>query len=403
MKKHLEYFENSAGLSRRALLRIAAGGAAAVAMLGKIRAANALAADAAPGIKICGQASLNPSDDDLKFLNEVGYNYVYGLGGLGQNGEMPTVEQLKAAKKRFADAGIVLDNVRYLIGGKGGYDINTLLLGLPGADAALERVKAWIRVTGKKGAGFDYTGARTMVTGVWESGIADARGGSMTRDFNPDSPNVHGSDYLNGLDPKTPKPAGGLNSLYWGREYSYDEVMANFKKYVAQGLVPTLEENNVFLAFHPDDPPVFEKLGGVARIMCNYKEYKHMFEVANSPYIGIQMCCGTWNEGGNLMGADLMKVLDEFYRMKKYREIHFRNISSPPVNGKPHFNETFQDVGYYDMYKIMKKLVDIGFNGLVHLDHTPKLVGAPYAYAAYASGFMHACLKRAEAEPKGAL
>ena len=61
------------------------------------------------------------------------------------------------------------------------------------------------------------------------------------------------------------------------------------------------------------------------------------------------------------------------------------------------------DSGYYDMFKIMKTLVDIGFNGMVHLDHTPKIVGAPYAYPAYAAGFMHACLVRAQNEPKGTL
>jgi mannonate dehydratase len=402
MNKDLQYFERSTNLSRRALAKIAVGGAAAIVALGKLRAANALSYSGPSGVKLTGQGSVNPTDDDLKFFNEVGYKTVYAFAP--RSGDMMTVDQMKAAKKRYSDAGIVLHNIRYLLGGPGGNDVNMLLLNLPGADQALERVKEWIRRTGKNGAGFDYTGSRLMITGVWESGLVDIRGGAMEREFDPTNPAVHGGDFLGDLQPGAKHPAGGLNTLYWGREYGYDEVMGNFKKYFAGELAPVLEENDVFLAFHPDDPPVFESLGGVARIMCNYRRYKAMFAAANSSHIGIQMCCGTWNEGGPLMGADLLPVLKEFHTLKKYREIHFRNVSSPPVDGKPHFHETFMDNGYYDYYKIMKTLVDIGFDGMVHLDHHPEdMPGGAYAYLAYAAGFMHACLVRAENEPKGTL
>ncbi|MEI9989045.1 MAG: mannonate dehydratase [Rhizomicrobium sp.] len=403
-KRSRQYFETDAGLSRRALGLIAMGGAAAVAALGNLRAANAMASDSLKnggGIKLCGQGSTNPTDDDLKFMNEVGYNYVYATA---TRGAMLTTDEQLAAKKRYADAGITLHSIRYLLGGKGGNDINTMLLGLPGADESLESVRSWIRSTGKDGAGFDYTGSRLMITGVWEDGMVDIRGGAMEREFDPTNPNVHRGDFLGDLAPDAKHPERGLNTLYWGRECGYDEVMANFKKYIAEGLGPVLDENNVFLAFHPDDPPVFESLGGVARIMCNYARYKAMFAAANSSHIGIQMCCGTWNEGGPKMGKDLLSVLKEFNTLKKYREIHFRNISSPPVKGVPNFHETFQDNGYYDMYKIMKTLMDIAFQGLVHLDHHPNnMPGSPYSYLAYVAGFMHACLVRAKAEPKGTL
>ncbi len=133
--------------------------------------------------------------------------------------------------------------------------------------------------------------------------------------------------------------------------------MGNFKKYFVGEIVPVLEETKVTFAIHPDDPPVFKSLGGVDRVMTNYDEYKKMFIAANdSPRVKIQMCCGTYNEGGDLMGATLPTVLRELWARKKYEEIHFRNISSPPVNGMPHFDEVFMDSGYYDMYKIMKTL-----------------------------------------------
>ncbi len=248
-KRARQHFENSAGLSRRALARIALGGAAAVAALGNLRAANAMAGDSlanGSGIKLCSQGSVNPTDDDLKFNNEVGYKYIYAPA---PRGKRMTVDEMVAAKKRYADAGISLHSIRWLLGGEGGNDINTMLLGLPGSDKALEDVRSWIRDTAK--AGFDYTGSRLMITGVWEDGLADIRGGATEREFDPTNPKVHGGDYLGDLQDGATRPAGGLNTLYWGREFSYEEVMGNFKKYIAQGLGPVLAENNVFLAFHP--------------------------------------------------------------------------------------------------------------------------------------------------------
>ena len=121
------------------------------------------------------------------------------------------------------------------------------------------------------------------------------------------------SDFLGGNKPGATRPAGGLKTLYWGREYKYDEVMDNFKKYFVKDIVPVLEEEGVFIAFHgPDDPPVFESLGGVARILSNYERIKAMFAAANSPNVGIQFCAGSWNEGGPLMGKDILEALREF-------------------------------------------------------------------------------------------
>ena len=330
----------------------------------------------------------------------------YAAGGGGGTGGRTflTVDEQKAAKKRYADAGLVLHNIRYMVGGPGNYALNSLLLDLPDRAHGTEHLKQYIRATGKNGAGFDYTGGRLMITGVWSSGETDIRNGTMSRQFDPNSPNARASDFLGGNKPGATRPAGGLKTLYWGREYKYDEVMDNFKKYFVKDIVPVLEEEGVFIAFHgPDDPPVFESLGGVARVLSNYERIKNMFAAADSPNVGIQFCAGSWNEGGPLMGKDILEALKEFAAIKKFREIHFRNVSSPPVNGMPNFHESFMDNGYYDYYKIMKTVVDIGWDGLVHLDHAPQMVGSPYSYPAYAAGFMHAVLNRARHAPKGQL
>jgi mannonate dehydratase len=85
-----------------------------------------------------------------------------------------------------------------------------------------------------------------------------------------------------------------------------------------------------------------------------------------------------------------------FFSAKKIWKIHFRNVSAP----LPHFVETFMDDGYYDMWKIMKALRDVEFDGIVILDHSPTMVGGNYTQTAYGVAYMKALLSRANAEAK---
>src|SRR5262245_64506288 len=87
----------------------------------------------------------------------------------------------------------------------------------------------------------------------------------------------------------------------------------------------------------------------------------HPMEIANSPNVGICLCCGTWLEGGRkLTGKDPEEMIN-YFGAKKIWKIHFRNVSAP----LPHFVETFMDDGYYDMYKIMRALRKVNFDGIV--------------------------------------
>ena len=56
------------------------------------------------------------------------------------------------------------------------------------------------------------------------------------------------------------------------------------------------------------------------------------------------------------------------------------------------------DNGYYDMWKIMKALRDVNFDGIVILDHSPMMVGGNYTQTAYGFAYMKALLDRANAE-----
>ena len=87
---------------------------------------------------------------------------------------------------------------------------------------------------------------------------------------------------------------------------------------------------------------------------------------------------------------------DRAFGAKKIWKIHFRNVSAP----LPHFVETFMDDGYYDMWKIMKALRDVDFDGIVILDHIPTMVGGNYTQTAYGFAYMKALLNRANAEAR---
>ena len=110
--------------------------------------------------------------------------------------------------------------------------------------------------------------------------------------------------------------------------------------------------------------------------------------------MGICLCCGTWLEGGTkITGKDPEETIRAFGAGKIWK-IHVRNVSAP----LPHFVETFMDNGYYDMYKIMKALADVRFDGIVILDHSPSMVGGGRPEMSYGVAYMKALLSRATAE-----
>jgi mannonate dehydratase len=252
-------------------------------------------------------------------------------------------------------------------------------LNLPGRDRKIEEYKQYIRSLGQ--AGIYYTTYAHMGNGIWSSGRAEIRG-AYAREFDMASPNKVG---IWG-DQKFNEP------LSHGRRFSQEEIWENYTYFIRQ-VAPVAEENNVRIGIHPDDPPVPE-LAGVPRcIFSNFEGYKRAMEIANSPNVGICLCCGCWNEGGpKLMHKDPAEMI-EYFGAEKIWKIHFRNVSAP----LPHFVETFMDNGYYDMSKIMRALVDVKFDGIVILDHTPEVVGGHYPEQAYGFAYMKALKDRAEA------
>jgi len=325
-----------------------------------------------PGIKVAIQLGANPSDDDLKFMNQIGVRYT----SVTVNRADDNVENFLRIKARVESAGLRVWN----IGHDGNRNQEEIVLNLPGRDARIEAYKQYLKNCGK--AGIHYVTYAHMGNGIWHTDRETTRGSASARGFNL----AKGGEGL---------WAGKIfkGPLSHGRLYTEAELWDNYEYFIRK-IAPVAEETGVFIGIHPDDPPV-PMLAGVPRcIFGNFEGYRRAIEMANSPNIGVCFCIGTWLEGGDLMGADVVTAIKYFGEMGKIWKVHFRNMSAP----LPHFVETFVDNGYYDMYSAMKALREVNFDGIVIGDHFPTMVGGDRVPVAYTVSWMRAFVDRANAE-----
>jgi mannonate dehydratase len=332
-------------------------------------------------------ALARPSEEYLLFIKQIGIESVL-VAGIPE--ELQNLEGLKSIKKTYIDAGLKV----YSVLGPIGLQPKEIVLNMPGRDEKIVEYLNWIRILGE--AGFRYTNSGFMgATGVWttgKGGPSNSRG-AATREFNESErtlAQLSQNTYFGGKGATNPEPTFKFDEPAFGREYGREEILENFSYFIRK-VVPVAEDSGVYVGFHPDDPPVYKSMAGVARIFSSFESIKEVLQIADSPNIGLILCGGIWLEGGEKMGASLTEAIDWFVSNNKTWEFHFRNVSSP----LPRFLETFPDNGYQDMFKMMKALVDAGYSGAVHLDHALDMVGAPYSYPAFSTGYMKACLQMA--------
>ncbi len=313
-------------------------------------------------IKLSMIVDPQPDDDQLKFAKQLGLNHVYTWVDANQR----DYNFLANLRQKTADAGLTLYNV-------GNFDVaksDKIHLALPGRDEVIEQFQEFIRNLGR--AGIHTTTFTWEPSRVWSSTPGESRGAVARR-----------------VDIEEMKQ----RPLTHGREYTKDEIWENFEYFIKR-ILPVAEEADVRLALHPNDPPA-ESLGGIPCLIHSYEDYKRAFEIANSPYLGMEFCTGCWLEGGDAFG-DMLGAIRYFHEQGKIFIVHFRNVTDT----MPYFVETFLDNGYFDMYQAMKIFVEIGYDGTMILDHTPQFAGG-YAQGggtAYAIGYMRALIERAEAE-----
>jgi mannonate dehydratase len=314
-----------------------------------------------PGIKISLQTPSEFTDDDLVFAKQLGVEYVSipTRGG--------TYDLFLRFKQRVEAAGLKIAN----IGNSDVHNMPEVTLNLPGRDQKIERYKQYLHDLAR--AGIFYTTYAHMGNGIWSSKSETTRGGAMARSFRHET----AKGYWAGKVFEPP--------LTHGRKFTPSELWENYSYFIEQ-VVPVAEELGIRIGIHPDDPPVPE-LGGVPRtIFGNFEGYARALQVADSPNIGVCLCCGTWMEGGPGMGKDVIEAIRAFAKLGKLWKIHFRNVTAPV----PNFVETFVDDGYTDMRKVMRTLVEVDFRGILIADHVPQMVGDRRTGWAYSIGYIKA-------------
>lgn len=163
---------------------------------------------------------------------------------------------------------------------------------------------------------------------------------------------------LPGWEEERLKKFHDLMAMY---EHVSEEDLFQNLVYFLEKVIPVCEEVDVKMAIHPDDPPW--QIFNLPRITKNLSDYKRIIEAVDSPYNGVTLCTGSLGANPE---TDLVEVIHEL--KDRLHFIHLRNIE---FLGDHKFRESahLSIDGSFDMYALMKALVDVGFDGVIRPDH----------------------------------
>ncbi len=150
-----------------------------------------------------------------------------------------------------------------------------------------------------------------------------------------------GGFVMPGWEPNRKDEIMGLFEKY--KDVDADKLRENYK-YFLDGIMPTCEKYKIKMAVHPDDPA---------------------WDVFGLPRI---VTC----EEDLLKIADLNNDLPKIIRNPKIAErIHFAHIRNIKYENENLFHEVshLSKDGNFDMYEIVKALIDMGFDGCIRPDH----------------------------------
>jgi mannonate dehydratase len=322
------------------------------------------------GIKlgVSHQGINNLNEQRFNFLKQMGVEYLEIRIPSNQSSYQDIID----IRHKVEDAGLkvfeIMTNDKYVM--------NESSLALPGRDEEIKFYQKFIQDLGK--ASIDTT------TYVWSyKGFPSNRNSTVQcRDCV--------SRYVNMADVKD-------SPNFYDHVYTDEELWDNYEYFIKQ-VLPVAEDSGVRLQLHPNDPPA--TYCGVAQIFRSRTAFRRAMEISNhSPYSGLLFCTGCWGEmlGSSGKGEDLVEAIYELGSRGHIYQVHFRNVSST----LPEFYETFPDNGYLNMYKIMKALGEVNFNGIVvpdHLLHGQNTEGGRNHEESYCLGYTRALIQAVDTE-----
>lgn len=163
---------------------------------------------------------------------------------------------------------------------------------------------------------------------------------------------------LPGWEPERMARIKELFAMY--REVDEEKLFANLK-YFLECIMPTCQKYGIKMAIHPDDPawPVF----GLPRIVTGKEKLLRLMHMVDNPLNGVTLCSGSLGSNPDNDIPDIIHALEG--------RIHFAHVRNLRYNEPGNFEEAahLSSDGSLDMFKIMKALYDIGFDGPIRPDH----------------------------------
>lgn len=291
-------------------------------------------------IKLANMLSVDATDDEIDFMAMLGIKYVYTWV---ESNLCNRQDDILRFMNRLAKRGIKLTHA---CDGDLAKNYNIIL----GTERRDEYIEKFIRMLeAEKNLGLSTAVITWEADKYQRSHNVHVRGGALSNMVNEE--------------------AMANQPLTHGRVYEKDELWETFTYFMKQ-VLPEAKKNGTRIALHPNDPPM-PMINGIASLITSYEDYKKAFAIGDSiseKTLGMEFCCGCWLEGGDRFG-DIPSAFKEFAADGRIMVTHFRNISSP----MPYFEERFIDDGYADMYKLMESIYQSDYDGVLILDHTPRM------------------------------
>jgi len=314
------------------------------------------------------------SENRLRYVKQIGVNdamvYLPDIPGYKEKGYL-VMEDLLVVRKRMEEYGIRIATLQL---GQG--DLERLLLGREGADAELDRACRTIESMGKAGISvltYSLLASRAILTamggtlpGYWENPAG--RGGAVLKSFDEERSKMTKEE-----------PAGRITA-----DQMWDRVTRFLKR-----CVPVAAGAGVYLACHPDDPPV-ARHWGVDQVLFRLNALKRFTEIEPSKYNGLLLCQGTIQEAG----INVLDYIRTFGREKRIIHVELRGVRGLA----PKYDEVFMDEGDLSLWDVVRTLKEGGYSGTVEVAHVPKMINDQERHIAnaWAVGYVKALLSAAQ-------
>lgn len=307
----------------------------------------------------------SPNDNDLRFLKQIGVDYVCVtldmVQGYRETGCF-TGKALQELLARLAAVGLRVQRANSLAE----YYRNAHL-GRPGGQREIDNLKNIARLLVRAEIpvfGIQACQATLHIKGARGWSRREGRGGYRYPAFD-----LEQSRKLSAR----PEYQVTADQLWKGLLNIYRQVL------------PIVDGSRTRIAMHGNDPPLPEYLGN-PQILCRFADFDRLFKEVPGRNNAMTFCVGTRYESGE----NVFEGIRRFGKQGKICHVHFRNVRGTLAANRG-YAEVFVDDGDLDMARVLRALDEVGYDGVIDYDHAMNIQGdEPLSkqYIAFATGYM---------------